>query len=231
MKLNKVLPKFKGLYFFLKRMKYKWMGWKFDQPADRIIQTASTTFFDRHPDLFKAVSELAISNPELSILSFGSSTGEECQSLRKYFPNAHIVGAEINADSRKKAIANNADERIQFIDSVPSKINENGPFDVVFALSVLCKNPEAEYAEDLSSIYPFATYDRMVNELHGYLKVGGWLVIRSANYRFKDTTIYNNYQLCSPAGMREPIEFPKFNASGKKLKGFLESEEIFQKIK
>ena len=231
MKLNKVLPKFKGLYFFLKRMKYKWMGWKFDQPADRIIQTASTTFFDRHPDLFRAVSKLAISNSDLSILSFGSSTGEECQTLRKYFPNAHIVGAEINADSRKKAISNNQDEKILFIDSIPTLIQEKGPFDVVFALSVLCKNPEAEYANDLSSIYPFATYEGFINELDEYLKVGGWLVIRSANYRFKDTAIYNNYQLCSPEGMREPMEFPKFDASGMKLKGFLESEEIFQKIK
>ena len=231
MKLNKVLPKFKGLYFFLKRLKYKWMGWKFNQPADRIIQTASTTFFDRHPDLFSALAEMSKSKPQISILSFGSSTGEECQSLRKYFPQAHIVGAEINADSRKKALENNRDERIQFIDSVPEKINEKGPFDIVFALSVLCKNPEAEYAEDLSSIYPFVAFERMINELDGYLKIGGWLVVRSANYRFKDTDIYKNYQVCTPDGLRISIEFPKFDASGKKLKGFLESEEIFQKVK
>jgi hypothetical protein len=207
------------------------MGWKFDQPPARIIQTASTTFFDRHPDLFSALSGLTNSAPHISILSFGSSTGEECQSLRKYFPQAQIVGAEINANSRRKAIKSNQDDRIIFIDSVPDKISENGPFDVIFALSVLCKNPEAEYAEDLSSIYPFDAFENMINELDGYLKVGGWLVIRSANYRFSDTVVYKNYQVCTPEGLRVLIEFPKFDAGGKKLKGFLESEEIFQKLK
>ncbi len=231
MKLNKLLPKFKGLYFFLKRLKYKWMGWKYNQPAERIIQTASTTFFDRHPDLFGALSEMASTSDSLSILSFGSSTGEECQSLRKYFPNAKIVGAEINADSRKKAMDNNRDNRIHFIESTPRKIANEGPFDLVFALSVLCKNPEAEYADDLSLIYPFQSYEKMIGELDGYLKVGGWLVIRSANYRFKDTSIAKNYELCRAQGIREPLEFPKFDSNGKRLKGFLDAEEIFQKVR
>lgn len=231
MKLNKVLPKFKVLYFFLKRLKYKWMGWKFNQPASRIIQTASTTFFDRHPDLFSALSEMTGAGEEISILSFGSSTGEECQSLRRYFPVSKIVGAEINADSRKKAIESNSDSRIKFIDSIPQQISQEGPFDVIFALSVLCKNPEAEYAEDLSMIYPFASYEKMIVELDTYLKIGGWLVVRSANYRFRDTAIFTNYRVCSNAGIREPIEFPKFDSTGKKLKGFLETEEIFQKVR
>ncbi|MBM3428531.1 MAG: class I SAM-dependent methyltransferase [Bacteroidetes bacterium] len=230
MKLNKLLPKFKGLYFFLKRIKYKWMGWKFDHSSDRIIQTASTTFFDRHPDLFKALSDLSKGHTELKILSFGSSTGEECQTLRKYFPKARIIGAEINKASRKKAIENNKDQGIQFIDSISTLIKEEGPFDIVFALSVLCKNPEAEYASDLSMIYPFSNFENMVNELNEYLSEGGWLVIRSSNYRFKDTLIYSKYRLCSPQGMRDPIEFPKFNSDGLRMSGYLETEEIFQKI-
>ncbi len=229
MRLNKILPQFKGLYFLLKKIKYKWMGWKFNKPADRIIQTASTTFFDRHPDLFTVMSKLTDANGNIRILSFGSSTGEECQSLRKYFPHARIVGAEVNRDSRNKAIANNQDENILFVDSEPNLIAAEGPFDIVFALSVLCKNPEAEYTDDLSDIYPFEQYCNLVNELSAYVKTKGWLVIRSSNYRFMDTDASKNYLCCQPEGVRAPIDFPKFDSKGKKLVGYLETQEIFQK--
>jgi hypothetical protein len=71
----------------------------------------------------------------------------------------------------------------------------------------------------------------MIVELDAYLKIGGWLVVRSANYRFRDTAIFKNYEICSNSGIREPIEFPKFDSTGKRLKGFLETEEIFQKVR
>lgn len=209
------------------------MDFLFRKPSGSVMQTASTTFFDRHPDLFLAMQELVeqtSSKDDIRILSFGSSTGEECFSLRNYFPNACIIGAEINSISRSKAIKKNQDLKISFIDSVDHLIAQNGPYDVIFALSVLCKNPEAMHTDDLSTIYPFELFERYVKLLSDNLKVGGWLVIRSANYSFVDSQISSGFQIIRSKHLRDPQDFPKFFPNGKRKENFKENDEIFQKL-
>ena len=67
--------------------------------GSRVHQTSPDTSEDRYPVLFDLASKLA---PDAErILSFGCSTGEELQAIRRRFPDAEIVGAEINPRSRK----------------------------------------------------------------------------------------------------------------------------------
>ena len=56
-------------------------------------QPANHTWSNRYPDLFSDAAK-AIADP-VRILSYGCSTGEECWTLRHYFPNALGVGASI----------------------------------------------------------------------------------------------------------------------------------------
>ena len=68
--------------------------WSRSVHARQIHQTAPYTWLDRYPELFDLAARLA---PDARrILSFGCSTGEELVSLRRRFPEAEIVGAEIN---------------------------------------------------------------------------------------------------------------------------------------
>src|SRR5213075_1068749 len=99
------------------------------------------------------------------ILSFGCSTGEELISLRRRFGQAEIVGAEINRRSRRIAARRLASD-IQTTVVEPTVIS--GEFDLIFALAVLQREPhwvEESGIEDISSHYPFATFDRTVTDL------------------------------------------------------------------
>ncbi|MEI4884199.1 class I SAM-dependent methyltransferase, partial [Klebsiella pneumoniae] len=79
--------------------------------------------------------------PEVRILSFGCSTGEEVLTLRRYFPHASIVGAELNRRSLTICERLNVDDRIQFTFSRHDLIARHGPFDAVFCMAVLQRGP------------------------------------------------------------------------------------------
>ena len=150
-------------------------------------QTAPYTWLNRYPALFGLAAEL---KPDARrILSFGCSTGEELVSLRSRFPDAEIVGAEINARSRaiaRRRVA--ADPRTMVI--APESIA--GAFDLVFALSVLQRDPHGlknEMAiEHLAARYPFARFDAGVRGLVARLRPGGFLVVANSLYRVEDSS-------------------------------------------
>ena len=156
--------------------------------AGKVHQTAPFTWLDRYPDLFDLTAKLA---PDAArILSFGCSTGEELISLRARFPDAEIVGAEINARSRAIALANVAgDARTTLV--APQDVA--GLFDVVFALSVLQRDPRGiaalVEAKHLAARYPFARFDEGVCSLAARLRHGGLLCVTNALYRVEDSSV------------------------------------------
>lgn len=150
-------------------------------------QTAPYTWLNRYPALFGLAAELKPGARR--ILSFGCSTGEELVSLRSGFPDAEIVGAEINPRSRaiaRRRVA--ADPRTMVI--APESIA--GAFDLVFALSVLQRDPHGlknEMAvEHLAARYPFARFDAGVRGLVARLRPGGFLVVANSLYRVEDSS-------------------------------------------
>jgi hypothetical protein len=153
-----------------------------------IHQTAPFTWSNRYPELFDLAARLA---PDATrILSFGCSTGEELVSLRKRFPSAEIVGAEINARSR--AIARRkirGDARTTVV--APHALK--GAFDLVFALSVFQRDPKGiaslVEAKHLAARYPFSRFDEGIREVTGRLRSGGLLCITNALYRVEDSSV------------------------------------------
>ena len=70
-------------------------------------QKSHTTYYDRYPKILKEIKGI-IPSPS-QILSFGCSTGKECETLQElYFPNIKIIGLDIN----EKIITNNIEKKL-----------------------------------------------------------------------------------------------------------------------
>lgn len=149
-------------------------------------QLTSTTKPNRYPEIFTGVANL-VSKNNLKILSFGCSTGEECVSLQQYFPEGQIIGADINMNNLKIASRTNSSQQIKFILSTSEHLISNGPYDIIFALSVLCRWDDTKDLDNCSSIYPFTKYQETVGQLFELLNNGGLLVIYNANFMIEDT--------------------------------------------
>ena len=69
--------------------------------AHRLQQTTPFTSMDRYPVIFNGCKDYFEGKKNIKILSYGCSTGEDVLTLRKYFPDIRIVGADINIHSLK----------------------------------------------------------------------------------------------------------------------------------
>ena len=151
-----------------------------------IHQTSAFTCEDRYPELFDFAASL-IGAPD-RILSFGCSTGEELVSLRRRFPAAEIVGAEMNPRSRRLAKQRTANDGKIWVIS-PNSLQ--GKFDMIFALAVLQREPHrlSEAGNrDISSFYPFAKFDAAVCALVAHLRTHGILCVMNTQYRIEDSS-------------------------------------------
>ena len=160
----------------------------------RVHQTSTDTAEDRYPILFDMTANLAPNAQR--ILSFGCSSGEELFAIRRRFPAAEIVGAEINPRSRKVA-AKKATSDLLMLVCDPNDVD--GGFDLVFALAVLQREPHkiAEMeVNDLGDHYPFERFDATVSDLVRQLRPSGLLCVINAQYPV---------ELSSAASQLEPI--------------------------
>lgn len=191
--------------------------------AEEVHQTTPDTWEERYPDLFDLAVKLS---PNASrILSFGCSTGEELISLRRRFPDAEIVGVEINPRGRRIAARRIVGERRT---SVHSRIPD-GTFDVIFALAVLQREPHkiAEMnVDDLSPFYPFEKFDAAVVTLVDRLVPAGLLCVQLSQYRVEDSSVAD--QLQAVAGSPE-LESEAYGRDGRRLRGGAAGRTLFRK--
>lgn len=153
-----------------------------------IHQLSPVTAFNRYPHLFAAMA--ARIRPG-RVLSFGCSTGEECETILRYWPAAEVVGVDVNEESL--ATARRRVPGAQFHHAVA--LPDLGNFDLVLALSVLCRHRDTQDREDIAAIYPFCLFEEAVGRLVSVLKRDGVLVVLNANYRFEDTTHAVDFRL------------------------------------
>ena len=177
-----------------------------------VHQSTPFTSEERYPELFDLAAKLA-PNAE-RILSFGCSTGEELDAIRRRFPLAEIVGAEINPRSRRIAARRvDSDERTTIVS--PKAVS--GSFDVIFALAVLQREPhtiEQIGSRDISGHYPFARFDAAVSDLASRLREKGLLCVIHAQYRVEDSSAARQLH---PVEASPMMEGPLFGPDGKKL--------------
>jgi hypothetical protein len=190
--------------------------------ADEVHQITPDSWEERYPDLFDGAARLM---PHARrILSFGCSTGEELVSLHRRFPEAEIVGVEINARSRRIAARRIARDGNG---AVYSRIPD-GTFDMIFALAVLQREPHkiAEMnVEDLSPYYPFDKFDAGVVRLVDRLRPAGLLCVQHSQYRIEDSSSAVELE---PVESSPPLQGLLFGRDGRRFEG-ASGRTIFRK--
>ena len=208
-------------------IRYNFMA-RFDS---KIHQTTAYTAIDRYPAAFSQTQSLLADGIDVRILSFGCSTGEEVVSLRKYFPQAHIIGAELNKSRLKKCRKMETDERISFVRSTDENIRKSGPYNAIFAMAVLQRKPHEilhNGTVDLSQIYAFSAFNSQLNTLDANLLPGGFMIIQHTQYRFRDCDIFHRYESCYQ--IKSDKLLPSFDRNGLLISGAPYNEIIFRKI-
>jgi len=147
--MNKILQILKSLFFKIFKRLLILDCWEISKHQRKI-----STSYNRYPEIFEVTRNYSNSkfpNPR-DILSFGCSTGEECFSLREYFPAARIIGTDINKSNLKICNNKNFDKNIKFIYSNSENLLKENPYDLIFCMSVLCRWPDTKNIDDISSI-------------------------------------------------------------------------------
>jgi len=194
-----------------------------------VHQISNYTALDRYPDLFSTCKALMQGKDSLKILSFGCSTGEEVFTLREYFPDAFIVGVDINKKNIKNANCQNRDNKIVFSYDIEKVCVENGPFDIIFALAVFQRTENRnESTFDSSKIYPFEKFNGKLTKLNSHLKPNGLFVIDHTDYLFEDSDVAINFH---PLKGEHIIVHERylFDRDNQKMSDYVMSHRIFIK--
>jgi SAM-dependent methyltransferase len=169
------------------------------RPVPGEFQPYYYTLPDRYPWLFGFAATVIGSRPELRILSFGCSRGEEVFSLRKYFPSAAIKGIDVNPRNIARCLARVRAENpanVTFEVAATAEGEPTGSYDAIFCLAVLVNGDlTTSGAKRSDPLLHFERFDRMVGDFARCLKRGGLLVLHTTNFRFCDTAVAREFDV------------------------------------
>ena len=160
------------------------------------IQLSNRTSENRYPEFFRFIANYtnALSNNKLRVLSFGASTGMEAMTLSRYFPRALIFGVDIDEETvmlAREYVKN--ESRIFIFNGKNVSAKSYGPYDIIFANSVLCVHiykPELRHLNastlNASTLLPFDTFATVLKELDSMLKHRGVLLAVNAQYDIEE---------------------------------------------
>jgi SAM-dependent methyltransferase len=176
-------------------------------PAPGAFQPYYYTRSDRYPWLFAFAAARIGSRPNLRLLSFGCSRGEEVFSLRRYFPGATIKGIDINPRNIARGLARARAEHaanVAFETAATTAGEPPNSCDAIFCLAVLCNGDlTTSKAQRCDPVLHFAQFDRMVGDFARCLKAGGLLVLHTTNFRFCDTTVAPDFDVVYEADPKD----------------------------
>ena len=181
-------------------------------------QTSNCTFYNRHAKIFRELTEIT-PNPS-RILSFGCSTGKECETFHKiYFPDANIIGLDISKEIIEENIKNNTFKQIEYFSNF-EEIKEK--FNLIFAMSVLCLWPEEE-----NNKYTFETFSETLKQIDSLLEKDGYVCIYNSKYIFPETETFKKYKIIETEN-KETGFVTKYHMNGDKIGKY--PYFLFQKI-
>ncbi len=170
-------------------------------------QKSHATGYNRYPEIFKEISHI-IQHPK-QILSFGCSTGIECNTLKEiYFPNTKIIGLDINEHVINENKKNNKYKNIEYFNDV-EKIKKS---DLIFAMSVLCSWPESE------GKYTFDIFLDTINLIDNLLEKDGYLCIYNSKYLFTETQIFKDKYEIIETKYKDTGFVYKYHSNNEKIK-------------
>jgi SAM-dependent methyltransferase len=170
------------------------------RPVPGEFQPYYYTLPDRYPWLFGFAATRIGSRPDLRILSFGCSRGEEVFSLRKYFPSAATIkGIDINPRNIARCLARARAEspaNVTFEVAATTEVEPTGSYDAIFCLAVLCNGDlTTSNAQRSDPLLHFERFDRMIGDFARCLKPGGLLLLHTTNFRFCDTAVAGDFDV------------------------------------
>src|SRR6478609_549344 len=137
--------------------------------AEGALQRSQMTANERYPKILDAAKRLKPGARR--VLSFGCATGEEAGSLHTRFPEAEVVGVDIDqyaiSQARKKH------KNVHFHDSLGAL----GKFDVITALNVFFS---------LQSPVPRNTWEKTLRQVSTHLAPGGVILMFKSDYNPKE---------------------------------------------
>ena len=170
-------------------------------------QKSHATSYNRYPKIFKEIKGI-IPSPS-QILSFGCSTGIECETLQElYFPNIKIIGLDISEKVITDNIKKNKYKNIEYYSKLDN-INEKS--DIIFANSVLCRWPESE------GEYTFETFEKTLEVIDNLLNKDGYLCIYNSKYLFCENKLFHKYEKVETSH-KETGFVTKYHKNNKKIK-------------
>lgn len=143
-------------------------------------QLSHQTRENRFPKIFDTIK--ALKPTPSRVLSFGCSTGEECHTLASIYPDAEIVGVDIDINSVRVARRNNKNSRVFFLDDVGG----TGKYDVVTCIMVLFGMYDPPSME---------VFDGIVSRITDHLKPGALFCVYSSEYSLLDSSVGKHYSV------------------------------------
>ena len=170
-------------------------------------QKSHATKYNRYPEIFKEISYI-IPNPK-QILSFGCSTGSECNTLHElYFNNSKIIGLDISKEIINKNKIKNTIKNIEYIDNIKEITKKS---DLIFAMSVLCIWSESH------GEYSFELFKNTLNIIDELLENNGYLCIYNSKYLFTDTELFKEKYEKIETNYKETGFVYKYDSNNKRL--------------
>ncbi len=152
---------------------------------NKVNQISNATKKNRYPEIFSEIKNI-LGNNVKEILSFGCSSGLECEALSNiYFTNSNITGYDICKDIVLQNSGKNTNNKIKYISD--SKLLKQNSYDLIFCMSVLCVWPES------MGLYSMNNFNESLTDIDKLLKVNGYLCIYNSKYLFTDSKISSKY--------------------------------------
>jgi hypothetical protein len=200
-----------------------------------MFQKITSTDFNRYPGIFRTAAAMMeaqhgadMRGGRLKILSFGCSEGQEMQSIRCYFPDVRIFGCDVNKTVLRMANKAVSNDRLSHVFlSNEENIIENGPYDLVFAMSVFCQYPESKKFPNIQDLYPFSLFQQLAGTLCDNMVPGGLFCLMNSNYLFRQTRMASRFR-----AIRSPLQggngfIDKFDQNGDRLTTSFGSKRLY----
>ena len=201
---------------------------------DTLFQDDGTTGPDRYPTIFAFVREALGDGETPRLLSFGCATGEEVLSLRRYFPQAHLAGIDINPRHITLARARPElarDARVTLERAGSLRGQADGAFDAIFCLSVLRRGIlGVGRRERCDPHLRFADFDRQIAEFARCLRPGGLLAVRNSNFRVRDASAAGQFEVALRLRLAPDATTPLFGPDNRRLADQVYGEAVFRRV-
>ena len=197
-------------------------------------QRSTFTLNNRYPLVFQKCTEYFTdqNNTEPKILSFGCSTGEEVFTLGEYFPQAKIIGVDINSWCIRQCKKMSRNPNFSFHNRESREFEFLAEFDAIFCMAVFQRTENrTNINNQIVNGHTFDQFESEIKVLDKKLKVGGLFVIDHADFSFADTSCALRYK---PLGFEQNQVLrkrPLYNISNQKIADEQTNYRVFEKVR